>query len=155
MQFKASAAAEAKENRRMTANTIASIGPRAVPPLTPASRPFWTGGADGRLRLLRNKASGRWVHPFDEIADGDPAFAPAILSGKGKIYTFTINRHAYNPAVAPPYVIALVILDEQEDLRIPTNIVNCVLDDLYIGMRVKAVFERQGDIFAPLFEPAG
>ena len=82
------------------------------------------------------------------------ADAPEALSGRGEIYTFTVNYQPYSLDVAPPYVIALVVLDEQDDLRIVTNIVNCAPDDLHIGMRVRATFERHGEIYAPVFEPA-
>lgn len=137
----------------MSGRTIAPTAPRMLPGLTPASRPFWTGGAKGALRLLRDKETGRWAHPFEDLAQDEAKYEVAPVSGKGKVFTFTVNHQQYNPAVVPPYVIALVELDEQDDLRIPTNIVNCAFSDLRIGMPVKVVFEPHGDIFVPLFEP--
>lgn len=114
--------------------------------------PFWTSGREGRLKLLRNKVSGRWIHPMSGEGVNDPDVEAAAVSGNGRIFTFTVNEHAYNPAVKPPYVIALVQLDEQEDLRIPTNIVGCAPDEVEIGMPVRVVFEPHGDIYVPLFE---
>ena len=79
---------------------------------------------------------------------------PEAVSGMGEVFTFTVNRHTYHPEVPPPYVVALVELDEQPGLRLTTNVVNCHVDEVEIGMRVRVVFERTGDdVWVPVFEP--
>jgi hypothetical protein len=55
--------------------------------------------------------------------------------------------------VAPPNLIAIVQLDEQDDLRLATEIIGCDEEDVWCGMPVKVVFERHGDRYYPLFEP--
>jgi uncharacterized OB-fold protein len=54
-------------------------------------------------------------------------------------------------------VIAIVTLDEQADLRIATNIVDCEPDSVHIGQLVEVRFERHdvnGEaVFAPVFAP--
>jgi uncharacterized protein len=50
-------------------------------------------------------------------------------------------------------VIAIVELDEQSDLRLPTNIVRCDPDALECGLPVRVLFERNGKVFVPVFEP--
>ncbi len=127
--------------------------PRMMSLLPQGNRTYWTSGKSGRLSLLRNKATGRWIHPFWNVADDDPGVSIEPVSGKGTVFTFTINQHTYNPAVPPPYVLAMVQLDEQEDLRIGTNIVNCAPEDVEIGMRVRVAFEPHGEFFAPVWEP--
>jgi len=56
-----------------------------------------------------------------------------------------------------PYVIAIVELEEQADLRIATNIVDCEPDSVYIGLPVDVRFERHEvdgeDVFFPVFAP--
>lgn len=54
----------------------------------------------------------------------------------------------------PPYLIAVVVLDEQEDLRLPTNLVACDPEAVTIGMPVTVVFEPNGEHHVPLFRPA-
>ena len=127
---------------------------RILPSLTPENRAFWTGGAEGKLLILRCGTCGRWVHPPAATCseDGSP-LAPEAVSGKGSVFTFTINRHPFNPAVPPPYVIAIVELAEQEGLRLMTNVVNLDPEQVTIGMPVHVVFEEHGEIFVPLFEP--
>ena len=53
-----------------------------------------------------------------------------------------------------PYIIGIVELPEQTGLRLTTNIVNCAIDDVQIGMALRVTFEQQGEFFLPLFEPA-
>jgi uncharacterized protein len=128
--------------------------PRILPELTAVNRPFWTGGANGELLIQRCTACGRWVHPPVEQC---PACAgglrPEPVSGNGTLFTFTRNFQPFHPAVPPPYVIAIVELDEQADLRLPTNIVNCDPDTLACAMAVRVRFEQHGEVFVPLFEP--
>ena len=64
-----------------------------------------------------------------------------------------MDHYPFNPEVPVPYVIAIVELVEQEGLRFTTDIVNCPIDAVTIGMPVQVVFEQQGEVFVPLFEP--
>lgn len=129
--------------------------PRTLPVVDEVERPFWTGGDDGTLLVTRCRACRRWQHPPAAACAscGGPT-APEPVSGRGTIFTFTINRHAFNPQVPPPYVVALVELDEQPDLRLVTNIVGCdEPDELACGQPVAVAFERHGDRHVPVFRP--
>jgi uncharacterized protein len=82
---------------------------------------------------------------------------PQPVSGRGSIFTFTVNRHPFNPAVAVPYVIAIVELVEQVGLRITSNLINCDVEHVCIGLPVVVMFEQAGEAWVPLFmpDPAG
>ena len=67
--------------------------------------------------------------------------------------TYTVNHQAWSPAQTVPFVLAIVELPEQEGLRLTTNLVNCGLDEITIGMTVRVTFVEEGDVFLPLFEP--
>ncbi len=56
-----------------------------------------------------------------------------------------------------PYVVALVELDEQAGLRLPTRIVGIEPDSVQVGMRVAAelVPLPGGDFTVPVFRPTG
>jgi uncharacterized OB-fold protein len=75
------------------------------------------------------------------------------VSGKGRVFTYTVNHQPYNPAVPAPYVIAIVELPEQDGVRFTTNIVNCAPADVHVGMPVHVLFEEDGGVFVPVFEP--
>ncbi len=126
-----------------------------TPVIDDDNREFWTSGASGELRLPHCSACDRWVFPPTLVCPtcaGPTAYR--ALSGRGVVYTFTVNRQPYHPDVAPPYAIAIVELVEQAGLRFTTNLVNCDLDTIGIGQQVRVVFERHGDVFVPVFEPA-
>jgi uncharacterized OB-fold protein len=56
--------------------------------------------------------------------------------------------------VPTPYVVALVELEEQADLRVFTNLVGVEPAQVAIGMPVEVRFEDHGEIFVPIFTPA-
>ncbi len=129
---------------------------RILPRITDANEFFWTSGADGHLRFLRCGACGYWIHPPGPICPvcHSKALAPEAVAGTAVLHTYTVNRQAWLPGFDPPYVVAIVELPEQEGLRLTTNLVNCALDDVRIGMPVRVVFEQWEDVWLPLFEPA-
>ncbi len=138
----------------MDARVIQPNAPRILPPLNDLNRPFWTGGANGELLIMRCEQCRRWVHPPAPRCDacsGD--LQPEPASGRGTLFTYTVNAQPFHPDVPPPYVIAIVELNEQTDLRLPANIVHCDPDALSCGMAVRVLFEPHGEIFVPVFEP--
>lgn len=127
---------------------------RLEPAVSDRSRPFWAGGADGELRVLRCQACGWWLHPPRPICDRcherDLAFE--ATSGQGTVWSFTISRVAWGgDGLEPPYVVAEVELDEQRGLRLLSSVVGC--DDVTIGMPVHVRFEQVGDAWVPMFAP--
>jgi uncharacterized OB-fold protein len=139
----------------MDARTVEGTNPRLVPDLTDANRPFWTGGAQGELLLPRCEPCDRWLDPGEPSCERcGGALVHEAVSGRGTVFAFTVNAQAWTPDLAVPFVVALVELEEQEDLRLPTNIVGCEPDAVRIGMPVRVLFEHQGEAYVPLFEPA-
>jgi uncharacterized OB-fold protein len=128
--------------------------PRIPPPITEVNRDFWTGGADGQLHILRCSSCRQWVHPPTETCPHcEGALHPEPVSGRGSVFTFTVNRHPFNPAVPVPYLIAIVELVEQVGLRFTTQLVDCDVDAASIGMPVEVTFEQAGEAWVPLFRP--
>jgi hypothetical protein len=79
--------------------------------------------------------------------------AMAPVSGKATVVGFTVNAQQWTPDLPPPYVIAIVALDEDDGARLTTNIVNCDPAVVRVGMRVRVLFEKAEEIYLPLFEP--
>lgn len=127
---------------------------RVLPTLDEPSAFFWTSGADGRLRFLRCVACSYLIHPpasYCPSCQGRET-APTEVSGRGTVHSFTVNHQAWD-GVGDVYVIALVAIDEQPDVRVTTNIVGIDPDDVRTGMRVEVVFEDHAPVFIPLFRP--
>ncbi len=128
---------------------------RMAPQLDDSNRHFWTGGAEGELRLLRCRACRHYLHPPAPLCPeclGRELDAAAV-SGRGTLARFTVNHQPWLPGFPPPYVVALVELDEQPGLRLTSNLVHCAPEKARIGMRVRVCFEEQDGVWYPLFEP--
>ena len=129
---------------------------RILPRVNDENRFFWTSGEDGQLRFLRCDECGFLVHPPSPICPEClcKQLTPTAVSGRATVATFTVNHQPWIPGYDPPYVIALIEIDEQPSVRLMTNVVGCPPDDVRIGMRVQVTFEHHDDVWLPLFEPA-
>ena len=128
---------------------------RPLPQPSLGSAGFWAGGADGVLRIARCADCGAYTHPplpRCRVCRG-PNMALAPVSGRAVVAGFTVNHQRWLAHFPPPYVIAVVALEEDDGVRLTTNIVNCPAGDVRIGMAVRVVFEKAGDVYLPLFEP--
>ncbi len=132
-----------------------------VPELSDRNRHFWQGGQNGELVFLRCQDCGYYLHPPIPICPIDQSknLASEAVSRKAVVASFTVNHHPWLPGFEPPYVVALVEMVEQTGLRLTTNLINCPLEDIRIGMPVRVVFKHVsdagGDVWLPLFEPDG
>ena len=128
---------------------------RVQPALDDTNRFFWTSGEDGRLRFLRCAACGYWLHPPGPRCPrcGSRELGPEAVSGQGEVWSYTVNHQSWDGS-PDPYAIVLVALPEQDGLRLTSNMVNCPVDSVRIGMPVRVVFEQHDRVWFPLFEPA-
>lgn len=132
--------------------------PRMLPTIDDDNRAFWTGGGGGQLLIDRCTRCALWVSPpAADCPDCGAVLEAQPVSGRGSVFTYTVNHQPFNPAVPVPYVIAIVELDEQPGLRLAANIVDCEPDSVRIGLPVEVRFERHdadGDTaYVPVFAP--
>jgi uncharacterized OB-fold protein len=123
----------------------------ADPTINVGDEPYFEAAAQGKL-LFKQCADCGKPHHYPR------GFCPFCFSdkvswreakGTGKIHTYSVTRRA-GPI---PYCIAYVELDEGVILM--TNIVDCDLDTVRIGQRVKATFRQSaGGVSVPMFTPA-
>jgi uncharacterized OB-fold protein len=121
-----------------------------APTANPETKAFWDGTSRGTLLVKRCRSCGqahyypRALCPFcfSDATEWQPA------AGSGTIYSYSVMRRA-----EIPYAIAYVTLDE--GVTMLTNIVDCDLDALRIGQRVRVVFKpTDGGPPVPMFTPA-
>lgn len=79
--------------------------------------------------------------------------APEPTSGRATVAAFTINVHQWLPSFPPPYVIAIVDLDDAPGVRLTTNVVGCDPSTVHIGMPVQVEFDHVDDVWVPVFRP--
>ena len=128
---------------------------RVLPRVTPETEHFWTGGRDGELRFLRCTADGEYVHPPAPVCPRclSRSLVVEAVSGRATVATYTINHQPWYPGLDPPYVIAIVEMEEQPSVRLMTNIVGCPVEDVHVGMPVQVTFEQYDDVWLPFFAP--
>ncbi len=130
---------------------------RVLPELTDLNDFFWKSGEDGKLRFQRCSECGELRHPPSAVCPycRSHEWAPAEVSGRAVVAGFTLNEQPWIPSFPPPYLIAIVAIEEDDRIRLTTNLVNVLADDVFVGMKVQVLFEHSEDVWVPLFEPTG
>lgn len=129
--------------------------PAPAPQVNPETEPFWSAAAQGRLLLKRCPACSAVVwYPRSmcpECGGGGTDWFEA--SGRGTVYSSTVNHKGEGGYRGGPYVLAYVELEEGP--RVLTNVVGIDPGEVTIGMPVRAVFAPtdQGTALVR-FEPA-
>ncbi len=129
---------------------------RILPRVTADTEFFWTAGRDGTLRFLRCQDCGYYIHPPTPVCPRclSRSLAPEGVSGRATVATYTINYQPWIPGYEPPYIIAIVEIEEQPSVRLMTNIIDCPIDEVRVGMPVEVRFEHHDDVWLPMFTPA-
>lgn len=137
------------------ASSQTGLPKRALPAIDRDNAAFWTWGGEGKLAIYRCAECSRYVHPpvpFCPTCESRDV-APQAVSGRGRIVTFTVNNKQWVPGLEEPFVLALVAIDEQDDVRIACNIVGCPPDRVDFDMPVEVTFEAVEELWVPLFRP--
>ena len=127
------------------------------------TREYWAGAARGELRIPRCSRCERlsW-YPLGACgACGESTLVWETMSGRAALFTWVILRHAFLPAYgdAVPFVSALVTLEEDSSIRLPTRIVDADVELLTMGQALEVSFRPlafagvDGEVIAPFFRP--
>jgi hypothetical protein len=137
--------------------------PTTLEPPKPApdalTRFFWEGVQEHRLMILRCNNCKHYIHWPKVVCRFclSTDLSPAEVSGRGRVATFTQPLQPFHPYFQQqiPYVLAVIELDEQENLKLVSNVVDVPPDDVRVGMPVEVVFREVSPGFTlPLFKPA-
>lgn len=127
--------------------------PYPLPELNPATRGFWEGCQQQTLNVYACAGCGHLFLPgapnCPRCWSADIGLKP--VSGRGEVFSFVVYRRTYHPAIAAPYVVALIQLDEGP--RLISNIVGCSPEAVGIGLAVEVCFEPQDGFMLPRFKP--
>jgi len=130
------------------------MGTRPLPFLDADNRGFWTGGAEGELRIHKCADCGQFFHPPRAVCRHclSENVAATAVAGTGVVDTYTVNYQKWHPAMEVPCVMARVAVDGAPGVYVTTNIIGCPVDEVDVGDKVRVVFEQQEDVYLPLFE---
>lgn len=122
-----------------------------------AARSYWDGCAQKQLLITHCDDCDYWIYYPRFICPRcwSTNVIPKRVSSHGKVYSFAlIHSLGDSPGQAPIVPVASVELPEQAGLRIVTNIVDCVPEELHVGMGVELTWSLSSGSWIPQFRPA-
>ena len=137
--------------------TIQQEWRKPIPGITGETKPFWDAARRDELMIQhcdecnkyqwypRGFCSNCWSQNIKYVK----------ASGKGTVWTYTVTYQNRSPGFNEevPYVLALVELEE--GVKLFTNIIECRIQDVSIGMPVQVTFvPATQEIHVPMFKPA-
>ncbi|MFD3512606.1 bifunctional MaoC family dehydratase N-terminal/OB-fold nucleic acid binding domain-containing protein [Streptomyces sp. NPDC058657] len=144
---------------RTTPQGDADKAPAALRPRPVVNRDnagFWEGVSAHRLLIQRctGEGCGRLRFPWLPgcQACGSAEWDTVEASGEGTVFSYVVMHHPVFPAFSPPYAVGLIEL--AEGVRMISNVVGVAHDEVRIGMRVRAEFQRyDAELELPVFRP--
>lgn len=113
----------------------------------------------GRLVINRCGDCGWWIYPHRPMCPKCLSWnvAPTEISGRGRIYMFTLLHQLRDPnqPLTEPMGLAAIELEEQVGLRYLSRVVNLPSEALHHDMPVKLTWIEDGGRRWPAFEAAG
>lgn len=133
-----------------------SVAPTAkpVPEVTAALAPFLAAARAGRLVVQRCAACGALRFPPRELCSGCLGREATWqqVSGRGEVFSYNVMHQIYHPGFAAEVPYAVVIVQLEEGPKMTSNLVDCPLDEIRIGMPVEVVFvEAAPEVTLPKF----
>jgi hypothetical protein len=139
-----------------------TVPPKAtagIPPgVTEETRAFWDAAAAGKLLVERCASCGAYGFPARGICRSchGRVMEPAEVTGRGEVYSYTVNYQRWLPDLEVPYAVVLVEFGAYPGVRVVGRLRGCPTDDVRIGMPVEVGFEPgPGGYSIPSFTAAG
>jgi uncharacterized OB-fold protein len=125
----------------------------------PNTKPFWEACRRRELRLQRCTDCGCFRQP---PLPGCPHCGSKhsdwpLLSGRGRIFSFTVVHHAAVPTLreSVPYNVVVVELEGAGGARLISNLLDAPPEALRVGLAVEIAWDEvREDLVLPRFRPA-
>jgi uncharacterized OB-fold protein len=103
---------------------------------------FWAGTAEGELRIQHCPACGRLRHPPGPMCPSCGAEKQdwVVASGRGAVFSYVVHHHPKVPGKQPPFVVALVELEE--GVRMLGELIDVEPAAVSVGMPVELALTR-------------
>lgn len=110
--------------------------------------PYWQACQEQRLVIRHCEQCHQFFHPplpyCQKCGSSQLSWKP--VSGHGTVYSYTVGHYAVHPSLKGhgPYNVSVVLLDDADDVRIVSNVVDAEPPALRIGLPVTVCFESAG-----------
>ncbi len=121
--------------------------PKPLPVADARSEGYWQSAAAHVLAIQRCDHCGHYAHPpvvvCTSCQSARPAFHFEPVSGRGRVQTWTVMRHAFLPSFKPdiPWVVVVAELEEQPGLRVMANLKDGPDAPIKLGAALEVVFD--------------
>lgn len=129
---------------------------KPLPHIDEMSQPYWEAAKRHELFLQKCQECGNFHYPPGEICSSclSNKLEWVKASGRGIVYTWTVFHQVYHPAFEKDVPYAVVAVELEEGPRLLTNLVDCKVEAINIGMPVEVVFgDVTEEITLPKFCP--
>lgn len=120
-----------------------------APLVTPLTRPFWEGCAQGKLQLQRCDDCARFrFFPTEACPDcRSTHFTWTPVSGRGQVFSWIVVHRSVDPVWQSrvPFVTGIIEIAEQPGCLMPGIIVGVEPGEVRDAMPVEVEFERQDE----------
>jgi uncharacterized protein len=128
---------------------------KLIPNVTRELKPFFDAAREHKLAVQKCDKCGMLrfpAAPFCLGCDSDKAsWVP--VSGRGKVFSFTVMHRAYHPAFKAPYTLAVIELNE--GVKMTSSLIGVDPAKVKCGMPVEVAFDQLSDeVTLPRFRPA-
>ena len=141
----------------MSATSTGSTRPPRPRPAITRDNAFWFDGVQQHKLLIQRCTSCQALrHPPGPMCPQCNSLEWDTIesSGRGVLYSFVVNHYPQVPAFDYPLPVGVIELDE--GTRLVSNIVECALEDIEVGMPVECTFVAfDEELTLPQFRPVG
>jgi uncharacterized OB-fold protein/acyl dehydratase len=116
---------------------------------------FWEGTSAGELRIQRCPTCGRLRHPPGPMCPSCGAEKQdwVVAAGRGTVFSYVVHHHPKVPGKQPPFVVALVELDE--GVRMLGELIDVDPASVAVGLPVQVALTKIDDeLTLPFWRPA-
>lgn len=115
-----------------------------IPPaVTEETEAFWDAAQDDRLLIERCTTCGADSFPPRGMCRTcrGRSMVPVEVTGRGVVYSFTVNHQRWLPDLEVPYAVVLVEFADHPGVRVVGRLQGCPPGDAAIGREVEVGFE--------------
>ncbi|MFN2561801.1 MAG: bifunctional MaoC family dehydratase N-terminal/OB-fold nucleic acid binding domain-containing protein [Jatrophihabitans sp.] len=116
---------------------------------------FWEGTSAGELRIQHCPTCGRLRHPPGPMCPSCGAEKQdwVVAGGRGTVFSYVVHHHPKVPGKQPPFVVALVELDE--GVRMLGELIDVDPASVSVGLPVQVALTKIDDeLTLPFWRPA-